>query len=144
MNAYADTSFLISLYVQRIHTGAANAQVATMKEPIHVASFLQYEFANGIRLAAYRKTISQQVALAALAAFDADMDSGRIVIAPVAWEAVHREAERLSNAYTLRQGHRSFDILHVATALTLGAKEFLSFDGNQRKLAVSEGLKVRP
>ena len=34
------------------------------------------------------------------------------------------------------------DILHVATALELGVKEFLTFDGNQKKLAEAEGLVV--
>ena len=37
---------------------------------------------------------------------------------------------------------RSFDILHVAAAIHLGAKEFLTFDANQRKLAEAEGFKV--
>ena len=32
------------------------------------------------------------------------------------------------------------DILHVATAIKLGVKEFLTFDGNQKKLAEAEGL----
>jgi predicted nucleic acid-binding protein len=38
--------------------------------------------------------------------------------------------------------HRRFDIFHVATALHLGAKEFMTFDANQKKLAQKEGLKV--
>jgi predicted nucleic acid-binding protein len=41
-------------------------------------------------------------------------------------------------------GHRSLDVLHVATALHLGAREFLTFDTNQRKLAAAEKLKVKP
>jgi hypothetical protein len=41
-------------------------------------------------------------------------------------------------------GHRSFDVLHVATALHLGARDFLTFDANQRKLAAAEKLKVKP
>ncbi len=41
-------------------------------------------------------------------------------------------------------GHRSLDVLHVATALHLGAREFLTFDLNQRKLASAEKLKVKP
>jgi len=36
------------------------------------------------------------------------------------------------------------DVLHVATALHLGAREFLTFDANQRKLAAAEKLKVTP
>ena len=35
-----------------------------------------------------------------------------------------------------------FDILHVAAALTIDAKQFLTFDENQRRLAEAEGLSV--
>jgi predicted nucleic acid-binding protein len=34
------------------------------------------------------------------------------------------------------------DILHVATAIELGATHFLTFDANQKKLAEAEGLTV--
>jgi len=33
-------------------------------------------------------------------------------------------------------------MLHIATALHLGVREFLTFDGNQQKLAEAEGLVV--
>jgi predicted nucleic acid-binding protein len=36
------------------------------------------------------------------------------------------------------------DILHVATALHLGAKTILTFDVRQKTLAESVGLKVGP
>jgi predicted nucleic acid-binding protein len=49
---------------------------------------------------------------------------------------------RLRHAHTLADGHRLADILHVATALHLGAMEFLTFDSNQKKLAEREGLVV--
>ena len=53
-------------------------------------------------------------------------------------------AERLSARHTGAHGHRAFDVLHVATALHLGAREFLTFDANQRKLAAAEKLKAKP
>ena len=40
--------------------------------------------------------------------------------------------------------HRALDILHVAAAVHLGADEFLTFDFNQRKLALAAGLKPGP
>jgi hypothetical protein len=40
------------------------------------------------------------------------------------------------------EGYRGFEVLHVATALHLGVTEFLTFDGNQKKLAEAEGLLV--
>jgi len=39
-------------------------------------------------------------------------------------------------------GDRSFDIMHVAAALVIGAKQCLTFDQNQRRLAEAEGLSV--
>jgi hypothetical protein len=36
------------------------------------------------------------------------------------------------------------DTLHVATALSMGAREFLGFDGNQTRLASAQGLTAKP
>ena len=80
----------------------------------------------------------------ALADLQTDLDSGAVVMVSADSAAVHREAERLSASYSKTGGHRAFDILHVATALVLEAEEFISFDGNQRKLAAEEGFKVKP
>jgi predicted nucleic acid-binding protein len=143
VNAYPDTSFLFGLYVSQANSKEANAHAATMKEPIHVGSLLRFEFANAVRCAAQRGAIQPQNATAALAAFDADIDAGVVVIPPVSWELVHAEAERLSNAQSWRTGHSSFDILHVATAVTLEAREFLTFDAKQAALAKVAGLKVK-
>jgi hypothetical protein len=41
-------------------------------------------------------------------------------------------------------GVRSLDILHVAIAMSLGARTFLSFDDRQRALATRAGLTVVP
>jgi predicted nucleic acid-binding protein len=52
------------------------------------------------------------------------------------------EAKRLSATHTLTGGHRGFDMLHVAAALQLKARHFLTFDANQKRLAEAEGLIV--
>ena len=72
------------------------------------------------------------------------MDAGALEVVTADWPDVHRLAENLSTRHTMAGGHRSFDVLHVATALHLGAREFLTFDANQRKLAAAEKLKVKP
>jgi predicted nucleic acid-binding protein len=58
------------------------------------------------------------------------------------WADVHRIAEELSAKHTEAGGHRLADILHVATAVHLGAAQFLTFDTNQEKLAEAEGMVV--
>ncbi|MCX6867783.1 MAG: hypothetical protein NTV46_16505 [Verrucomicrobia bacterium] len=45
---------------------------------------------------------------------------------------------------TIQRGNRSWDVLHVATALHCGARTLLSFDLRQRTLAAANGLKVAP
>ncbi len=72
----------------------------------------------------------------------ANISAGAVVIVPVDWADVASMAERLSAQYTWTEGHRGFDVLHVATALHLGASQFLTFDANQKKLAEAEGLVV--
>ncbi len=54
----------------------------------------------------------------------------------------HRIAEVLSAKHTATGGHRLNDILHVATALHLGAAGFLTFDASQKNLAEAEGMTV--
>ena len=48
--------------------------------------------------------------------------------------------ERISKLRTFSGGHRSFDILHIATAIELEARAFLSFDANQNELAAADGF----
>ena len=79
-----------------------------------------------------------------MAAFEDDLKSGHLYPASVDLTAIVTEAARLSELHTLSGGHRSFDILHVATARLLKATIFLSFDANQRKLATTLRLHVGP
>ena len=56
--------------------------------------------------------------------------------------AAQEEAERLGAIFTRTLGTRSLDILHIANALVLGIREFLTFDVRQAALAKAAGLKV--
>ena len=150
MTAYADTSFLCALYRQQDNSRAAAAHFRAMTEALHVSGLLLYEFRQSLRLQVWLHTQDPQKGFPesqcdnALADLQSDLDSGVVVIVPADWADVHRTAERLSSAQTKAEGHRALDVLHVATALHLEAKEFLSFDQRQRKLATAEGLAVGP
>ena len=142
--ATADTSFLFSLFGNDGHTAAAQAWTRQARIPISVTVLNRYEFGNAVRFAAFRKAISQADALASLAAFETDLKSGYLQLVQLDFAAVIAEAVRLSELHTLNGGHRSFDVLHVATARLLKATTFLSFDTNQRKLATTVRLAVGP
>jgi len=140
----ADTSFLFSLYGNDAHSSSAIAWTDGQKQPAAIGILARYELGNALRFAAFRKAISLADATYSLAAFESDIKTGHLVMAQADLAQVVAEAMRLSSLHTFAGGHRSFDILHVATASVLKAKRFLTFDNNQRKLAASAGLAVGP
>jgi predicted nucleic acid-binding protein len=102
----------------------------------------EFELENALRFGGWRKLFTKVQVAQFLVAFEQDRKAGLLIVTPCNLATVLVEARRLSLAYTLTGGHRSFDILHVAAALECGAGEFFSFDANQRKLAQAEGLKL--
>jgi len=150
MTAFPDTSFLFALYRPQDNSAAARKHYEAMTEPVAVSGLLLYEFRQSMRFQVWlhaqnpKKGITANEADQAIADLASNLASGALQILPVDTADVLRVAERLSAACTKTGGHRAFDILHVATALVLEAEDFISFDGNQRKLAAAEGLKVKP
>ncbi len=148
MIAYPDTSFLCAMFRNQANSMEAARHFAQMSEALYIASPLLFEFRQATRWQAFlhakdpSKGFDRTTAQAALAKFHGNIASGAIVVVPVEWADVASIAERLSSQYTWTEGYRGFDVLHVATALHLGAREFLTFDANQKKLAEAEGLKV--
>lgn len=61
-----------------------------------------------------------------------------------AGQAVWDKAENLSAQYACLVNCRTLDTLHVATALLLGFRDFVSLDRRQRSLAEHVGLRVKP
>jgi predicted nucleic acid-binding protein len=140
----ADTSFLFSLYGNDTHTASARAWGSKRNRPVTITALSRYELGHALRFAAFRKVISPTEALASLAALEADLQAGYLQLTPCDFSVIIEEARRLSDRHTLTGGHRSFDVLHVATARVAKATNFLSFDANQRKLARAIGLTVAP
>ena len=150
MNAYPDTSFLCALYREQDNSKTADAHRKTMTEPLPVTSLVLFEFRQSVRFQTWlhrkeaAKGYGEKEGAKMLADLQSDIDSGLVEIIPADWAKVHSRAEQLSAQHTGKTGRRAFDILHVATALELEAKQFLSFDGGQSALAKAVGLKVKP
>ena len=70
------------------------------------------------------------------------MEAGVFLRAQIAWAPVFEAALRLSAAYSWELGTRTLDLLHVAAACLLNAREFVTSDQRQSDLAEREGLKV--
>ena len=144
MVAYADTSFLVSLYGQDANSAPAQAIASNLSAPLAYTPFLRHEARNAVRLAFFRKEITADECQAVIAAIEADTKTGALVETAVAWAEVYAEAEALSAAHTGRLGTRASDVLHVAAAAALGVKDFCTFDVHQKALAVKAGMKVKP
>lgn len=146
MNAYPDTSFLCASYRTQDNSEAADDYFATMSEPLQVTALLEFEFLQSIRLQVWlhsqdkSKGYSQTEADMMIADWEADIATGTVQIVASDASAVLRQAASLSRSHTTKGGHRTLDVLHVATAVHLGAKEFLTFDTRQKKLAKAAGL----
>lgn len=148
MRCFTDTSFLCALYREQDNTKRADAFMDQFKGQIIVSSQVLWEFRQSARFQVYRhlnyrtKGFSKKEAERMMQALTDNVQSSALYLATVEWQDVHSIAETLSASYTMKGGHRPMDIIHIATAKHLGLKHFLTFDGNQKKLAVAEGLKV--
>jgi predicted nucleic acid-binding protein len=139
---YADPSALLKLYIHQPESGRMSAWRARTKGPLYVTHHGRVEIINGICLAAFRKDITAEAMTDALASFEEDFAEGRYVQADLLWRAALQRAADLSKKHTAVLGCRSLDVLHVASALELGSKKFLTFDHRQQQLAKAAGLKL--
>lgn len=148
MNDYPDTSFLCAVYHEQDKSTEADAYREQMTEPLFVSTLLVFEFRQALRLQVWlhsqdkKKGYSQSEADNMISDWESDIAAGHVTIIPTDADSVLRMAEHLSEKHTALTGNRTLDILHIATAKHLSAKNFLSFDARQKKLAKAAGLKT--
>lgn len=148
MIAYPDTSFLCALYRDQENSNAAASHRRNMTEPLCVTELLEFEFLQSLRLQAWlhshdrKRGFPLSEAEEIIADWQQDIATHVVMVVPCDYSAVLRHSANLSQRFTTEGGHRTLDVLHVATAVHLGAKQFLSFDARQKKLARAAGLKT--
>jgi predicted nucleic acid-binding protein len=138
---YADTSFLVSLYVPDANSSAAVGSARLLRFPLVLTPLGELEFANSLALRVFRKEMTAAEAASVLAHFRQDITAGILRLGPLPL-AVFEKAMQLSQKHSAHLGTRSLDLLHVAAALSLGARRFYTFDRTQAKLARLLGLRV--
>jgi len=140
---YPDTSFLIPMYTPEPQASLVKRYLAEDTPDLIFTPFHRLEFRTGIRVRVFRRSLSQDQLRQAMRLSDEDLLDGILQHTPLVWADALREAERLGEAHLTEIGARSGDLLHVASAVVLGAKEFVTFDQRQRELARRAGLKVK-
>lgn len=137
---YVDPSALLKLYLHEPESSAMNAWRQRARSALPVTEHGRLEIVNGICLAAFRGLLSARAFDDALRSFDEDWAEGRYAHADVLWRATLRRATDISQSHTPAVGCRTVDVLHVAAALELGLRGFVTFDARQRRLARKVGL----
>jgi predicted nucleic acid-binding protein len=112
-------------------------------EPLQFTPFHRLELRSALRGRVFRKSMTLSELKVVLNRHEADFLDGVLRHIPLDWNDALREAERLGAAHLTQTGARSGDLLHVASAVVLGAREFLTFDERQANLARRAGLKVK-
>jgi predicted nucleic acid-binding protein len=140
VTAYADTSFLVSLYVQDSFSARAQAWLSAHPANLPLTEFGRSELRNAINRLVFTKALTQTEADAAWQTVETDIAQGRIEPVSVAWPAIFARAEELSSKHTAQLGARTLDVLHVAAAVELGVSEFVGFDSRQGELAEAANL----
>jgi predicted nucleic acid-binding protein len=144
LKAYADSSFIVALYLQRQSSPIAAAFMQQQGVPLPFNPWHRLEVRNAIRLAVFHRVIDSHQGKTQLKQVDADLRK-ETLIAHVAidWVSALREAEKLGATHNESIGCRSADLFHIAAAIEWGADHFLTFDERQKKMAKAVGLAVR-
>ena len=140
MSTYADTSFLVSLYLTDVHSPEAEHRMAfgpvVWLTPFHVA-----EWTHAVEQQVFRRVASRTEADQSYERFQQHRESSLWVEVTLP-EAAFEVCAQLARRHGARLGLRTLDTLHVASALELKAERFWTFDERQKRLARTVGLKT--
>lgn len=139
---YVDPSALRCLYVHETRSRAFCAWRDRHRGALPITLFGRAELENSVALAVFRHDLTVAAGQAAVADLDADLTSGRLFVADLLWRRALDRSVELSRKHTATLGTRALDVLHVASALILGSKRFVTYDARQARLARAAGLRV--
>ncbi len=141
MSAYADTSFLVSIYTPDANSVLAVARMKRVRLPVLLTLLGELELVNALQLRLFRKELTRSQITTTYSMFSEDTQKGIFQMKPLTL-AMYERAKAIVLKQTPRLGSRTLDILHVASALVLQADTFYTFDRIQAKLARAEKLIV--
>jgi len=141
LNAYADTSFLVSLYSLDANSASAANEINRLNPTLLLTPLGELEIFNALELRIFRRDSTRAQINAARALLAEHVKTGFLTLQPMP-VAVYERARLFARRRSAKWGLRTLDILHVASASLLRAEIFLSFDLRQLKLARSTGLKT--
>jgi predicted nucleic acid-binding protein len=154
MRIYVVTNYLVRMYLELPGCDEAvktlNSRSGRRGWPIPVTRLLRFELINAVERLVFENRrggqwrVTPESAAIALADFEQDVSDGTFLArSPLTPEDIEHEFDALVARYTAREGFRTYDIMHVASARTLSCAKFLTFDDKTKKLATLAGLKTQ-
>ena len=142
---YCDSSFLTSLYVPAdVFNPQARKAASKFTSAIPYTLLNELELLNVLHRGLGANAIDQASHDAIIREIYTDEAERLLERASLNQIKLYDRARELSKKHTPVLACRSLDILHVASAIVLGAKKFASFDLRQRMLADAVGLPLLP
>jgi predicted nucleic acid-binding protein len=138
---YVDPSALSRLYIHQAGSREMAAWRAKVSGTLAVTHHGRTEVINAICRTAFLGQLDEAGMADALADLSSDFAAGHLSQADILWRAALNRAAEFSENHTPKLGTRSLDVLHVACAIELKCRYFLTFDIRQRQLATAIGLK---
>jgi len=153
MRIYADANLLVRFYLDYAVAGDARRLLTSSHgcrgRPLPVTTLLRMELMNALQRLVFETRqggqwrVTPEMVAAAWGDFEEDLaDGGLFRPAVITLEEIATEFGSLVGRHTARHGFRTYDVVHVASALHLGCDTFWSFDNKARQLAKLEGLKT--
>lgn len=153
MKTYIDANLLVRIYLQLPgrDQGLAmlNDRAGRSAWPFPVTDLLRFEVFNSIQRMVYESRqggqwrVSPESSAVAQADFAQDLqDATFLQRTPLTLRDIEPEFELLASRHTAREGFRTYDVIHVASARTMNCRRFLTFDLKAKNLAKLEGLQI--
>ncbi|MCG8449688.1 MAG: type II toxin-antitoxin system VapC family toxin [Pirellulales bacterium] len=152
MTTYLDANFLVRMYLElpgcQDALALVNSRSIRRSWPFPVTLLLKMEVVNALMRMVFESRkggqwrVTPESAALANADFEQDLSNGVFLTrSPLSLEDIEPEFSQLATRYTAQKGFRTYDLIHVASARTMGSKRFYSFDAKAKKLAVLAGLQ---
>jgi len=154
MRPYADTNLLSRFYLRLSESEAIASWLAKGQAlesaPWPVTWLHRIETLNAFQLYIFAAKMGGQIrvtpeqAAAAHASFQTDLAQGTFLRpAQIEFPRLESQFDELSLRHTAKYGFRTYDLLHVTSALILACDACWSLDPKASRLAALEELRVR-
>jgi predicted nucleic acid-binding protein len=142
MNGCYDTGVLLKLYTAELESPAVQAFVHYRAQAIQFTELHHAECVSALCLKQFRGECTATEVTGALKLLEDDLRAGVLLRVALEWNQVWKQCRCLTEAHAALTGCRTLDAIHVACALVLGAREFITSDYRQPPFAIMAGLSV--